>query len=163
MFSIIALVSFLYVPPVPPPEEDRMAAAMVLWEARPIPDADLRASLRTAASYVSSEALYRAGLSKRRGYLNWHTALVERLERRASQTPQAYRLGATRCLATGLAYDLTANQLKDLKAFILTPSGGDFWRYFTSQRPLIECLQAELKKSVGEGMDAEIAAARPAR
>jgi hypothetical protein len=66
-------------------------------------------------------------------------------------------------LATGLAYNLTANQLKDLKAFILTPGGGAFWRYFTSQRPLIECLKAELKQAVGDGMDAEIAAARPPR
>lgn len=164
MLSIVALASFAYIPPpVPPPEPERMAAAMALWEARPISDAHLQANLRTAASHISTEALTRATKSATGYSLDWQSALVERLQHRAMQMPQAFRMSATQCLATGLAYDLTLEQLKDLHAFILTPSGGAFWRFYTYQRPLVECLKVELRSSVGKDMDEEIKAARPVR
>lgn len=140
-----------------------MAAAVELWQVRPIGEAEREAALRTARSYLSSEVLARRRADKSRNYFAIHHALFERLARRAADQRTRLDEGTVRCLARGLAYSLTVEQLRDLRRFVQSPSGGAFWDYYSGGRDLMECLKDQLQQIAAPFIEADAAEAMRSR
>lgn len=148
-------------PALPPPPAEAMAIAVDLWRVSPIDESERSAALRTALSYLSTEALTRAGAENDRDYYLAHAALIERLAQRANNAQTQLNTLAVECLATPLAYSMTVRQLTDLREFVASESGRAFWRMHTRLR-LVECLKSGLASVMSREIDADVVQARAA-
>ena len=127
---MLALFLMLLVsaPPPSPPERDRHAAAFRLWQEHPPPEQWKQSSIDIALYQSAATALMEAGV--RRGRRRWqsrHDALSERLRSQIPADRTALDHAALACAAEDLAYQLSVEQIEEVRRFMSTPTGSRFW------------------------------------
>ncbi|HYJ30279.1 MAG TPA: hypothetical protein VEW25_08065 [Allosphingosinicella sp.] len=115
-------------PPLPPPERDRLEAAIRLWQDHPPPEAWRRQSTEVALSNVAASALASAGMTV--GHRRWierHDQLRERLRARIPAERESVDRDAIACAAQDLAYQLSVEEIGEVRRFMTTSAGSRFW------------------------------------
>ena len=149
-------------PAIPPPDPERIAVAIELWNVRPLARSERNAAFGAATASLAGEFLVRAGVPYSLNYPNIQLALTRRLRERVAPVRKSLDASAIRCMATGLASRLTVEQLADVRAFFATASGGAFWDYYANWG-LVDCFKAQIEPIVVPFLEADVREARRGR
>lgn len=115
-------------PPVPPPERDRLEAAVRLWADHSPAEVFRLQSIEAALTNAAAQALADAGA--RPGRRRWPERLDAMRGRLRAYLPADRDMldrRALACAASSLAYQLTAEEIDEVRRFMATPAGARFW------------------------------------
>ena len=133
-------------PPIPPPPEDSLRAALALWAEHPPAEPLRRHAINEAIASAVSEALWAVGL--RAGDRRWsqkYDLLRELLERRIPIDRNRLEASVAACAMDGISRELSPEEIDSVRRFMSTEAGAKFWyAAYIGQPSLRGCYAAAL-------------------
>lgn len=160
---IAALLLLWLEPPEPPPQPDRWAAAVALWEKVPPSAAEKDYAMSAALEGLARQTLaYGRVKFVGTGWIAKLDALMIKFRARLPQDRDGLDRETIQCAAKGLAYSLEVVELHQVGAFLETGAGAKFWALGPArQQALSGCYQAALRNLVDTDGDLRAVGIKP--
>ena len=115
-------------PPVPPPEPELWAAAVRVWEKAPPSEQEKQVAMTEALRDLARETLtFGHVLPGDRGWLEKREALARIYSARLPADRTSLDKDALACVAQGLGWSFTLDELRQIESFVGTEAGARFW------------------------------------